>query len=125
MSKREKSFPPTHVRSPTSVHTHTAIMLHGRGSTGLEFAEELFSARLSQSNEILPALFPTWRWVFPSSPTLWSTAFQGETPAWFEVPSLADITTKQEQQADGITASVEYLLRILDGEVVRLKGAAE
>src|SRR5205814_8438798 len=48
-----------------------------------------------------------------------------ETPAWFEVPSLADITTKQEQQADGITASVEYLLRILDGEVVRLKGAAE
>lgn len=39
------AFPPLHTIKPTSTHTHTIIALHGRGSQGPEFAEELFEGQ--------------------------------------------------------------------------------
>ncbi|MCJ1365611.1 hypothetical protein MMC16_004736 [Acarospora aff. strigata] len=99
-------------------------MLHGRGSTGAEFAEELFSGRLSKQDGYLASHFPGWRWVFPSCRMLWSTAFQEEMPAWFEAHSLTDITAKQNLQMDGIRESVDYLLQILKVEVERLGGVS-
>lgn len=100
-------------------------MLHGRGSSGIEFSEDLFTSRLSEANENLPSRFPGWRWVFPSSRMLWSTAFEEEMPAWFEAHSLTDITARQDLQTDGIKESVGYITKIIDDEVERLGGAAE
>ncbi|KAL2022353.1 hypothetical protein VTK56DRAFT_5420 [Thermocarpiscus australiensis] len=118
------SFGPVHILEPQSRHTHTAILLHGRGSTGKEFAEELFESRLF-SGKSLQEHLPGWRWVFPSSRELWSTAFQEAMPAWFEAHSLTDATARQDLQMDGIRESVRHLTGVLDQEIARLGGAAD
>lgn len=96
-------------------------MLHGRGSTGEEFAEELFASSLSDGSSLRDQ-FPGCRWVFPSSKELWSSTFQEDMPAWFEAPSLTDTTADQDLQAPGISDSVSYLCGVLDDEISLVGG---
>jgi predicted esterase len=99
-------------------------MLHGRGSNGPEFAEEL--ADTTAPGQVpLTQRFPGWRWVFPSSQELWSTAFEEMLPAWFEAHSLTDTTEREDLQMEGIKQSVAYLQTILEQEVARLGGKTE
>ncbi|KAL6923042.1 hypothetical protein ACHAPO_006525 [Fusarium lateritium] len=117
------AFGHVHVLEPTQTHTHTAILLHGRGSTGEEFAEELAETLMSDNKTIMQAL-PSWRWVFPSSRELWSPVFEESMPAWFEAYSLTDVTARQDLQTDGIRDSVKHIEEIWDAEVERLGGLA-
>lgn len=117
-----RPFGPVHVVEPTDSHTHTAIFLHGRGSNGPEFAEELFDESRLADQTTLAERFPGWRWVFPSSQQLWSTVFEMEIPAWFEAHSLTDITTRQDLQMPGITESVEHLTAVVQSEIRTLGG---
>ncbi|OAA76883.1 Phospholipase/carboxylesterase [Akanthomyces lecanii RCEF 1005] len=116
-----RSAGPVHVIKPQAAHTHTAIVLHGRGSNGPEFAEELFATRLSD-NGSLWTKFPGWRWVFPSSKELWSTTFQEHMPAWFEAQSLTDTTLRQDLQIPGIMDSSAYIQGLIEEEVKILHG---
>ncbi|KAM0300084.1 hypothetical protein ACHAPM_007322 [Fusarium culmorum] len=115
------AFGDIHVLEPTQPHTHTAILLHGRGSRGEGFAEELAETLMSDNKTIMQAL-PSWRWVFPSSRELWSPVFEENMPAWFEAYSLTDITARQDLQKDGISDSVKHIEGIWDAEVERLGG---
>ncbi|CAM1511043.1 Fc.00g085560.m01.CDS01 [Cosmosporella sp. VM-42] len=119
----KREFGPSFVLHPPpeQQHTHTIVMLHGRGSDAEEFADEFLSSTLSDGRSLRDA-FPGWRWVFPSSRELWSTTFQEHMPAWFEAYSLTDVTARQDLQVDGIKESVEYIQRVLDEELARLKG---
>ncbi|KIH91493.1 hypothetical protein SPBR_01922 [Sporothrix brasiliensis 5110] len=112
----EQGFGNSHIVEPRAghPHTHTAILLHGRGSTGEEFSEELFEMFLSQVEGVdnpgdprttLADKLPTWRWVFPSSACTWNTTFEEWVPAWFEAYSLADPTSRQDLQPPGLRAS--------------------
>ncbi|KAF5601307.1 acyl thioesterase 1 [Fusarium pseudocircinatum] len=121
---QSEAFGPIYVREPIESHTHTAVLLHGRGSNGEEFAQELFEETLSSDQSSLAQKLPNWRWVFPSSRELWSTAFQEDMPAWFEAHSLTDITARQDLQIPGIKQSVSYIKTILDQEIKRLDGDA-
>ncbi|KAJ4013734.1 hypothetical protein NW752_005445 [Fusarium irregulare] len=127
MTKSEKSteFGPTHIVNPVTKHTHTAILLHGRGSNGPEFAQELFEETLFPDGSSLAQKLPSWKWVFPSSRELWSEAFQEDMPAWFEAHSLTDITARQEVQIPGIRESTEYVKTIINDEIVKLDGASD
>lgn len=71
-----------HVVLPVSTHTHTIILLHGRGSDGEEFAEELFEARTSDGMHLCERL-PGWKWIFPTAHERFSTVFQEELKEWF------------------------------------------
>ncbi|KAF5023099.1 hypothetical protein F66182_4856 [Fusarium sp. NRRL 66182] len=119
------SFGAIHMIEPKEPHTHTAVLLHGRGSYGDEFAQELFEETKLSDQLSLAEKLPSWRWVFPSSRGLWSTAFQEEMPAWFEAHSLTDTTTRQDLQIPGIKESVEYVNDILHTEIEKLHGSAE
>ncbi|KAF5711533.1 acyl thioesterase 1 [Fusarium mundagurra] len=121
---QSESFGPIHIVEPVEPHTHTAILLHGRGSNGEEFAQELFEETLLSDQSSLAQKLPHWRWVFPSSRELWSTAFQENMPAWFEAHSLTDITARQDLQIPGIKESVSYIKTIIDQETERLGGDA-
>jgi lysophospholipase II len=127
MATSGSTFPPVHIIEPLAghTHTHTAIMIHGRGSSGPEFAEELFESKLSGGNSSLRSPLPGWRWVFPSSQSLWSSTFQEEFPAWFEAHSLTDVDARQDLQMEGIRQSTKFLARIMDEEIGRLRGARE
>ncbi|KAK3994991.1 Alpha/Beta hydrolase protein [Cladorrhinum sp. PSN332] len=114
-------FGPTFIIEPGTTHTHTAVMLHGRGSNGPEFADEL-SETVSPGQTNLIQRFPGWRWVFLSSKTLWSTMFEEDLPAWFEAHSLTDTEERQDLQVEGIQESVDYIKSIVDQEVEKLGG---
>ncbi|CAK7197445.1 hypothetical protein SEUCBS139899_000092 [Sporothrix eucalyptigena] len=120
------SFGPVHIVEPRPghPHSHTAVLLHGRGSTGEEFAEELFETALSDLHTPnLAGRLPSWRWVFPSSPSTWNATFQEWMPAWFEAHSLADPTERQDLQQAGLQASAMYVRSILEQESQRLQSA--
>ncbi|ERF74381.1 hypothetical protein EPUS_02068 [Endocarpon pusillum Z07020] len=128
MATATHQFPPLHIVPPKAghAHTHTAIMLHGRSSDGEEFAEELFSMKLSdQEGDDLHSLFPSWRWVFPSSQSIWSSVFQEDITQWFDIHSLTDVDAKQELQMEGIRQSTKYVLALMEEEVQRLHNARE
>ncbi|KAG4256135.1 hypothetical protein FPRO03_05083 [Fusarium proliferatum] len=119
---QSEPFGAVYIVEPIESHTHTAILLHGRGSNGEEFAQELFEETLSSDQSSLAQKLPSWKWVFPSSRELWSTAFQEDMPAWFEAHSLTDITARQDLQIPGIKESVSYIKTILDQESQNLGG---
>lgn len=99
-------------------------MLHGRGSNGPEFAQELAETASPGQTHLLQR-FPTWRWVFPSSQQeLWSTAFEETLPAWFEAHSLTDTSEREDLQISGIKQSVAHIQAIVDKEVESLGGQA-
>ncbi|KAL2752125.1 hypothetical protein ACRALDRAFT_1058903 [Sodiomyces alcalophilus JCM 7366] len=115
------SFGQSYILQPQSEHTHTAIVLHGRGSCGEEFAEDFLASTLSDGRNLRDKM-PGWRWVFPSSRELWSSAFRQRMPAWFEAHSLTDPTARQNLQVDGLRESVGYVLEIMEEESKRLGG---
>jgi lysophospholipase II len=115
------SFGPCHIIEPQSEHTHTAIVLHGRGSYAEEFAQDFLASTLLDGRTLCDRL-PGWRWVFPASKELWSTAFQEDMPAWFEAHSLTDPTARQDLQVDGLLASVAYVKELMEEEIERLGG---
>lgn len=66
-----------YVVQPTTTHSHTIIMLHGRDSVASEFAVELFESQASD-NRTLPQIYPGIKWVFPNSGMLNSKRFDME-----------------------------------------------
>lgn len=108
------SFPALHIHHPQSqTHTHTAIMLHGRGSTGPEFAEDLFSSTTTTTKDKdknLPASLPT-------SKERWDSRFKEDLSAWFEAYSLTNIEEKEELQVEGLRESGAYILGVMEKEI--------
>lgn len=116
-------FPTPHVIPPSSPHTHTIILLHGRGSNGPEFAEELFEGHTSQGSSLRDHL-SGWKWVFPTSQTRFSTVFQQDMDEWFDIYSLTDPGLRQELQADGLRQSVAFVRRVVEEEISGVDGDA-
>jgi lysophospholipase-2 len=109
------SFPPLHILSPETQHTHTCICIHGRGSNGPEFATDLFSFDSSQGRT-LQEHFPSWKWVFPSAQERWSTPFEGLLSEWFDIYSLTDPEEQPELQIGGLSTSVGFLSEVIASE---------
>ena len=63
---------------------------------------------------------PTWRWIFPSAPTSYSTVDQSHIAEWFDIWSLADPETRRKLQAPGLRAAVAYTLELAEAESRRL-----
>ncbi|KAL8754702.1 MAG: hypothetical protein Q9199_004150 [Rusavskia elegans] len=110
------NFPALHIIQPTQTHHCTIIALHGRGSNGPEFAEDLFEDK-SSSNLTLAEHFPHCKWIFPSSQERYSTVFQEEMDEWFDIYSLTDPNTQEELQVEGLRDSISYILEIIRKEV--------
>jgi lysophospholipase II len=113
--------PAPHIHHPQGSHTHTVILLYGRGSYGPEFAEELFSSTTSNGQDLASSL-PTYRWVFPTARDRWSTTFEEEMCSWFDAYSISDIQARQELQKDGLRESVLDILNIIGAEARLLDG---
>ncbi|KAJ0311367.1 hypothetical protein COL516b_002077 [Colletotrichum fioriniae] len=126
--------------APGYEHTHTVILLHGRGSNGKEFADEFFECEVSEAlaqiladgpeqpnnplddtpapppPRTLQALFPTFRWVFPSAPSIPSKRFKTDMTQWFDMWSTENPNEQQELQEPGLFESVDFINRLIDGE---------
>jgi lysophospholipase-2 len=116
-------FPSPHVIPPLALHTYTIILLHGRGSNGPEFAEELLQSCTSKGLS-LPEELPGWKWVFPTSQTRFSTIFQEDISEWFDIYSLTDPALREELQTEGLQQSVAFIRQLIDEEVSAVGGDA-
>jgi len=109
-------FPEPHVIHPTSVHTHTVILLHGRGSNGEEFADEFFQGE-TFAELSLRGHFPDFKWVFPNARERFSTVFQEDLVEWFDIYSLTDPGKEEELQVEGLRESVGHIQSLIEKEV--------
>ncbi|TKA70136.1 hypothetical protein B0A55_08228 [Friedmanniomyces simplex] len=87
----------THVVLPTTTHTHTIVLLHGRDSTTAEFAPEFFESQATDGRT-LPETFPGIKWAFPTASLIRSARFGTEMSQWFDMHSTED--PHEESQHD-------------------------
>jgi lysophospholipase II len=106
-----------HIVAPCGDHTQTIILLHGRDSIASEFAEEFFESQASD-DRTLPEIFPTTRWVFPTSKIRNSTRFEAPMSQWFDMWSVENHSEKDEIQIDGLRESVKEILDLIRTEAV-------
>ncbi|KAJ5477040.1 hypothetical protein N7539_007184 [Penicillium diatomitis] len=93
------------------------------GSTGLEFCEDLFSS-VTPDLKSLPDALPSWRWVFPTSEIRYSSRFQEDESAWFEIWSLEYPDEQPELALEGLRESVSHILTIPMNEIEWVGGNA-
>ncbi|KAJ2955155.1 hypothetical protein NQZ79_g8798 [Umbelopsis isabellina] len=105
----------THVVAPVKEHTHTVILLHGRDSTAMEFAEEFFESQASDDST-LPEIFPSFKWVFPDSGLRDSTRFEMSLSQWFDIWSVEEPEKRKELQRAGLNESIMFILDIINRE---------
>ncbi|KAI1458102.1 phospholipase/carboxylesterase [Annulohypoxylon moriforme] len=97
-------------------HTHTVILLHGKGSNGQEFSTEFFECKTSVpvgQPRTLRDLFPTIRWVFPSAPLIHSEINNCNESQWFDIWSVAQPNDKPEIQINGLKESIESIIDLV------------
>jgi predicted esterase len=104
-----------HIVTPRGDHTQTIILLHGRDSIASEFAEEFFESQASD-DRTLPEIFPTTRWVFPTSKIRNSARFETPMSQWFDMWSVENHLEKNEIQIDGLRESVKEILDLIRTE---------
>ncbi|KAK3988577.1 alpha/beta-hydrolase [Cladorrhinum sp. PSN332] len=85
------SFPPPIIIPPSnpSTHTHTFIILHGRGSSSSHFSTPFistpFPSSSSSSSSTLQSLYPTTKFIFPSAPYSRATIYKRSLiTQWFD-----------------------------------------
>ncbi|PKK54971.1 hypothetical protein CI102_238 [Trichoderma harzianum] len=104
------------VVGPATGHTHTIILLHGRDSEAQEFASEFFECEATGTEQTLPDLFPTVRWVFPQANPLRSERFRVEMSQWFDMWSVEDQQERAEMQVPGLRSSVNMIAELIEQE---------
>lgn len=115
------NFPASHVILPQQPHTHTIILLHGRNSTGPEFAEEILEGTTSSGKQLSAHdTLQGCKWIFPTACSTFSQQFQEDLTEWFDLPSTSDPYAELERQIPGLTASVAYIKSIIEVELQSL-----
>ncbi|KAF7122111.1 hypothetical protein CNMCM5793_000066 [Aspergillus hiratsukae] len=91
-------------------HTHTIILLHGRGSNGERFGHVFIATGIAKR-------LPTTKFIFPTARKRRSTVLKRiPINQWFDNYSLEDPNTRTELQIDGLQESSELLRRLVDEE---------
>jgi len=100
---------------PSGSHTHTIIFLHGRDSNADEFAAELFESQATD-DRTLPEIFPSIKWVFPTSKPRRSARFDADMTQWFDMWSVEEPEERGELQIEGLRKSVHAIWQIIKSE---------
>ncbi|KAE8312515.1 Alpha/Beta hydrolase protein [Aspergillus transmontanensis] len=108
-----KSYPAPLVIAPlkSDQHTHTIILLHGRGSNGERFGQVFL-----ESTNIARCL-PTAKFVFPTARKRRSTVLKRiPINQWYDNYSLEDPNIRTGLQIDGLEESTCFLRGLIDEE---------
>ncbi|KAI0836595.1 Phospholipase/carboxylesterase/thioesterase [Hypoxylon sp. FL0890] len=125
MSPESPNPPSRHSRflvEPTSQHTHTFILLHGLGSNGDEFGQQLLETGICSDGRKLPEVFPGARFIFPTAKRCRSSAYsRAKLTQWFDIASLGDPWRRSDTQLKGLAESATEILDLVNEEVQVLK----
>lgn len=110
---KQTIWPQPLVVQPASAHTHSIILLHGRGSNAQRFGVELLAAR-SSADKTLAQHFPSCRFIFPTAKKRRSTVLK-RVPInqWFDNFSLKDPSERQHLQYDGLKETSEFITKLV------------
>ncbi|KAE8551173.1 hypothetical protein TMatcc_009276 [Talaromyces marneffei ATCC 18224] len=110
--QHKKGYPtPFSIHPICPKHTHTFIVLHGRGSNGERFGCEL----LDSVN--LRARLPTVKFVFPTASKRRSTVLK-KIPInqWFDNYCLDDPNQRTDLQVEGLMETAQFLRELINNE---------
>lgn len=111
-------WPAPLVIPPQTLHTHTFILLHGLGSNGEKFGNELLESGVSSQKKTLRDVFPGAKFIFPTAKWRRSTAFnRAMLTHWFDTYSLDDRSLRADLQIEGLVESAKYIRTMLDQEM--------
>ncbi|KAJ6441562.1 Acyl-protein thioesterase 1 [Purpureocillium lavendulum] len=115
------TFSELHVVEPIGPHTHTAILLHARGSSGPELAEELLDSKVPGHRTFLHKLGKGWRLVFPTATGIWCSDNDEELASWFDSSFFpCESVPLAVMAAEDIDDSTKSLQNLLDDEAKKL-----
>lgn len=109
-------YPRPFVVSPRGVHTHTLILLHGRGDSGPSFGSGFYVATPS-SGFSLAALYPGLKFVFPTTALRYSSTHRMRLTEWFDIVSLTSPEEDGEKQREGLREAVDHVDALIALEV--------
>jgi lysophospholipase-2 len=115
-------FEHIHIINPSATHTHTVILLHGRGSNAPEFASEFFESQASDSR-FLAEIFPTYKWVFLCA-ALRHAHIEGEAlHQWFDMECVqTPYHDPQKLQTAGLRDNLEFIRGVVEREAREVGG---
>ncbi|KAK8151815.1 putative phospholipase/carboxylesterase [Phyllosticta citrichinensis] len=109
-------WPEPLIVNPTAPHTHSIILLHGRGSDAEHFGIELLKNRNSE-DRTLGDCFPGAKFIFPTAKKRRSTAIKRiPINQWFDNFSLGDPSERQHLQYDGIRETSAFVHDLIEKE---------
>ncbi|KAF7362435.1 Abhydrolase-2 domain-containing protein [Mycena venus] len=112
-------WPDPLVVQSTGIHTHSIILLHGRGSNAERFGLELLKARTSDNHnsKTLAEHFPGLKFIFPTAKKRRAVIFN-RTPInqWFDNHSLEEPLQRQELQYDGLRETSAFVHHLITQE---------
>ncbi|EEP78477.1 predicted protein [Uncinocarpus reesii 1704] len=101
---------------PRRPHTHSIILLHGRGGNGRDFGVELLTTKLLSSGT-LTQCFPSTKFIFPTAKLRRSTQFKRIPIAqWFDLTNLGTENERRDIQHEGLRESSQFIHRLIDEE---------
>lgn len=114
--RKQTIWPDPLIINPTAPHTHTIILLHGRGSNAERFGLELLNAATAAGNT-LAELFPAVKFVFPTAKKRRSTILK-RVPInqWFDNYSLEDPSERARLQHDGLRETGAFVHGLVERE---------
>lgn len=115
MGNKNTYPPPLSILPSSDRHTHTFILLHGRGSNANRFGYELL-----ESTGISTRL-PTVKFVFPTASKRRSTVpKETRINQWFDNYSLEDPGQRADLQIEGLCETSEFLRSLIGSEAKEL-----
>lgn len=101
---------------PKSEHTHSIVLLHGRGFYGHDFGPDLLKA-IDPRGNTLQKLFPDIKFIFPTATERPSTQLGGYAiSSWFDCFSPINPGERSELQIEGLRESSTFIHGVLDKE---------
>lgn len=109
--------PSPFIVEPSSRHTHSLILLHGLGSNGEKFGNELLQTGVCSDGKRLTDILPGARFIFPTSKRRRSSAFgRAMLTQWFDIASLDDPSYRSHTQLQGLEESHREIVEIVNRE---------
>ncbi|KAI0851873.1 alpha/beta-hydrolase [Daldinia vernicosa] len=106
---------------PTSNHTHSFILLHGLGSNGRKFGEELLETGVTSGGKKLTEIFPGARFIFPTAKRRRSSMIiHTRLTQWFDIASLDDLFFRPNTQTKGLVESHGEISHLIKDECQRV-----
>lgn len=102
---------------PSLHHVYTFILLHGLGSNGKEFGQELLDTGITSDGRKLTEMLPGARFIFPTAKRRRSSAFgRAKLTQWFDIASLDGPSLRRDTQLVGLAESAQEIMNLIEAE---------